>query len=139
MRSCRTKPMSSGFTLMEMLLVIVIIGVLAGAVVTSLSGRSEQARITRAQADITGNLSLALDLFESDTGRYPTNDEGLEALMENPGVTGWRGPYLKTGLRPDPWGNEYIYARDTEYPERYVLHSSGPDGQTGTDDDVGGT
>lgn len=125
-----------GFTLIEMLLVIVIIGVLAGAIITSLSGRSQQARIARAESDIRGNLSLALDLFESDVGRYPTAEEGLEALMEDPGAPGWQGPYLQGELRPDPWGTPYEYRRHPEYPERYQLSSAGPDLQPGTEDDV---
>jgi len=126
-----------GFTLIEMLLVIVIIGVLAGMVVTSLSGRSKEAKITRAKADIRGNLSLALDLFEQDVGRYPTSDEGLKALVTDPGnLTGWKGPYLKGGLMNDPWGNAYNYTLDSDNPNIYTLSSNGPDGQSGNDDDI---
>ncbi len=124
------------FTLIELLLVIVIIGILAGAVVTSLSGRSHEARITRAQADIRGNLSLALDLFEQDVGRYPTSDEGLTILVNNSGILGWRGPYLKGGLQKDPWGNDYVYSLDPNSPNHYMLSCAGPDTQTGTDDDI---
>jgi general secretion pathway protein G len=124
------------FTLIEMLLVIVIIGILAGMIATSLSGRSQEARVTRAWADIRSNLSLALDLFEQDTGRYPTNEEGLSALVADPGVAGWRGPYLKGGLQKDPWGHDYVYARDTESSNHYVLSSAGPDGQAGSADDI---
>lgn len=123
------------FTLVEMLLVIVIIGVLAGTIVTSLSGRTQQAKVTRAQADIRGNLSLALDLFEQDTGRYPTTEEGLIALVQDPGVSGWQGSYLKSGLKPDPWGNQYIYQIDNT-SRQYTLTSAGPDQQQGTDDDI---
>lgn len=124
------------FTLVEMLLVIVIIGVLAGTVVTSLSGRSQQAKVTRAQTDIRGSLALALDLFEQDTGRYPTSDEGLVALVRDPGVLGWRGPYVKGGLKADPWGNQYIYQLDSSQTGLYTLSSAGPDGQQGTEDDI---
>lgn len=125
-----------GFTLIELLLVIVIIGVLAGMIVTSLSGRSQQAQVTRAQADIRGSLSLALDLFEQDVGRYPTDDEGLEALVVNPGINGWKGPYLKGGLKLDPWGTAYEYTQDPENTNYYILKSSGPDLQSGTEDDI---
>jgi general secretion pathway protein G len=124
------------FTLIEMLLVVVIIGVLAGMVIPMLSGRSQEARVTRAKADISGNLSVALDLFEQDCGRYPTDSEGLSALEENPNVAGWKGPYLKTKLKPDPWGNPYTYSVDPENSGRYLLRSSGPDGQVGNDDDI---
>jgi len=136
-RKTRHAYVGRGFTLVEMLLVILIIGVLASALITSLAGRSEEAKITTAKADINAALSTALDLFEHDVGRYPTDDEGLNALITNPGtLKGWKGPYLKTGLRPDPWGNPYIYKRDTDQSTRYQLSSAGPDGQQGTDDDI---
>lgn len=124
------------FTLVEVLLVIVIIGILAGMLVTRLSGRSEQARITRAKADVQGSLSLALDLFEQDIGRYPTNEEGLSVLVENPGLSEWKGPYLKGGLKPDPWGTPYSYANNPDNPGEYKLTSAGPDKQLGTSDDI---
>jgi general secretion pathway protein G len=130
------KKCKMAFTLVEMLLVIVIIGVLAGTVVTSLSGRSQQAKITRAQADIRGSLALALDLFEQDTGRYPTAEEGIMALVRDPGVQGWQGPYLKGGIKADPWGNQYIYQLDSSQTGLYKLSSAGPDGQHGTEDDI---
>jgi general secretion pathway protein G len=125
-----------GFTLAELLLVIVIIGILAGVMIVRLSGRSEDARIARVRSDIKGALSLALDLFEQDTGRYPTTDEGLEALVADPGLPGWRGPYIKSGLEPDPWGTPYSYEAD-ETARTYRLSSAGPDKQAGTDDDIG--
>ena len=130
------KNQAQAFTLVEMLLVIVIIGVLAGTIVTSLKGRSQQAKVTRAQADIRGNLSLALDLFEQDTGRYPSTEEGLLALVQDPGIDGWQGSYLKGGLKADPWGNQYIYQMDTTQNGHYTLTSSGPDEQQGTEDDI---
>ena len=125
-----------GFTLVEMLLVVVIIGILAGVVAVRLSGRSEEARIVRAKADLGGNLSLALDLFEQDAGRYPTNEEGLDALVEDPGLPGWRGPYLKTGLKPDPWGTPYHYSVNPDDPAMYVVVSAGPDRRLSTQDDI---
>lgn len=130
--SCR----NHGFTLMEMLLVVVIIGILVGGVAVSLSGRSQEAMITRAKADVSGHFSLALDLFETDLGRYPTEDEGLEALVTSPGDTNWKGPYLTAGLEPDPWGTAYQYSLDTENSGRYKLRSAGPDRQFGNDDDI---
>ena len=126
----------AGFTLVEILLVIVIIGVLAGMLATRLAGRSQEARITRAQADIRGHLSLALDLYEQDTGRYPTADEDLEALVEDPGTEGWRGPYLKGGLKSDPWDTSYAYSLNADDPSQYTLSSAGPDRQFGTEDDI---
>jgi len=131
----KTASSHRAFTLVEVLLVIVIIGVLAGTLVTRLSGRTQDARLARTQADISG-LSLALDLFEQDVGRYPTTEEGLYALMANPGESGWKGPYLKTGLKPDPWETPYVYAGDTPEVGFYALSSAGPDRQVGTEDDV---
>ena len=90
-----------GFTLIEMLLVIVIIGILAGVLIPGLAGRSQEARIARAKSDLN-TISLALDMFEQDIGSYPTSDQGLTALATAPNVAGWKGPYLKTGLKPDP-------------------------------------
>lgn len=121
------------FTLIEMLLVIVIIGILAGSIAVGLSGRSEQARIARAKSDIRTSLGLALDLFEQDIGRYPSDSEGLDALVSDPGLDNWRGPYLRGGLRDDPWGNSYTYSRG---PTSYTVRSSGPDGQANTSDDI---
>jgi len=127
----------SGFTLVEMLLVLVLIGVISGAIAVSLSGRAQEARITRAKADLSGNLSLALDLFEQDVGRYPTTDEGLEVLVRNPGIPTWNGPYVKGGeLKPDPWGNLYSYSIDPQNEKQYILTSPGPDGHAGTEDDI---
>lgn len=125
-----------GFTLIELLLVIVIIGILVGGVAVSLSGRSQEASITRARSDVSSNYSLALDMFETDLGRYPTEDEGLEVLVEDPGDPRWKGPYLRSGVVLDPWGNEYEYGPDPDNPRRYLLSSAGPDGQLGNEDDI---
>lgn len=125
-----------GFTLVEMLLVIVLIGIVTGMIVTRVGGKTEQARIARAQSDIRGQLSTALDMFEQDIGRYPTAAEGLKALVENTGIAGWKGPYLKGELRNDPWDSPYSYSLDSTDGTRYVLLSAGPDRQLGTNDDI---
>jgi len=130
------KKKTHGFTLVEMLLVIVIIGILAGAVAVGLSGRSHEARVSRAKSDLSGSLGLALDMFEQDVGRYPTDEEGLDSLESDPGVANWNGPYLKKGLKPDPWGSDYVYAIDESDSSGYSLRSAGPDGQEGTEDDI---
>lgn len=122
-----------GFTLIEILLVVVIIGILAGVTATRLAGRTEDARIARAKSDIS-SLSLALDLFEQDIGRYPTTDEGLAALVVDPGIPGWRQSYLRGELKNDPWDMPYIYASNEQ--GLYSLSSAGPDRQEGTDDDI---
>ncbi|MFO7959094.1 MAG: type II secretion system major pseudopilin GspG [Candidatus Brocadiia bacterium] len=126
-----------GFTLIELLLVMVILSVLAAVVVPKFTRRSEQARTTAARTDIA-NLELALDAFEIDTGRFPTSQEGLKALVEEPsGVQDWHGAYIKRGVPEDPWGNPYVY----KYPgdrneDGYDLYSYGPDGQSGGGDDI---
>ncbi len=126
-----------GFSLIELLLVLVILATLAALVVTKFAGRSKQAKVTAAETEVS-RLETALDAFEIDVGRYPTAQEGLRALYEQPSnAESWKGPYLKRGIPMDPWRNEYIY----EYPGRYNqegfdLHSLGPDCQDGTDDDI---
>ena len=128
---------SRGFTLVELLTVLVILGILAALVLPKFTGRTEQARVTAAMTQIA-TFGTALDAFEVDTGTYPRGQNGLQALVVQPGdVSGWRGPYLKSDIPQDPWGNAYTY----EYPGRanptgYDLRSAGPDGQVGTGDDV---
>ena len=124
---------SRGFTLIELMLVIIVIGVLVAMVAPRLAGRSEQARIAAAQADINANLSAALDLFELEKGRYPTTEEGLAALRQ----AGSKGPYLKKPVPLDPWGKLYVYRSPGQHnPEDYDLFSLGPDGVEGTKDDI---
>jgi general secretion pathway protein G len=129
---------SRGFTLIELMLVIIIIGVLVGMVVPRLTGRSQQAKIAAAQADINAHLSAALDLFEVDNGRYPTTEEGLAALRTTPsGAPRWKGPYLKRPVPLDPWGKPYVYrSPGQQNREDYDIFSYGPDGVEGGQDDI---
>lgn len=128
-----------GFSLIELLLVLVILAVLAAVVAPRFTSRSEQARNTAARTDIA-SLETALDAFEIDAGRFPTTEEGLEALIEQPSgvqADSWRGPYIKRGVPKDPWGNQYNYQQPGRHnTSSYDLSSSGPDGQAGTEDDV---
>ena len=125
----------SAFTLIELLLVIVILAVLAAVVVPKFTGRTEQAKIGAAKADVA-NYKLALNAFEVDTGRYPTSDEGLRALVEKPGdLTGWQRPYVEK-LRDDPWGKPYIYRAPGTGGKDFDLFSMGPDGNEGGTDNV---
>ena len=127
-----------GFTLIELLLVLVILTTLAAIIVPKFTKRSEQARITAARADIA-NLGTSLEAFEIDTGRYPTTEEGLRALVEEPsGIKGWHDKYISgTGVFNDPWGNPYVYTCPGRHnTSGYDLYSFGPDGQDGNADDI---
>jgi len=127
----------TGFTLIELLLVLAILAALAAMVVPKFTRRSQQAKITAAQVDIA-NIEVALDAFEVDCGRYPTTQEGLTALLEQPTDTpDWMGPYVKRGIPKDPWGNPYVYRCPGQHnADGYDLHSYGPDGQDGGEDDI---
>ncbi|MFM1746511.1 MAG: PilD-dependent protein PddA [Verrucomicrobiota bacterium] len=136
-RPARPRRPSRGFTLVELLLVLVILGILASLVLPKFTGRTEQARVTAAQTQIS-TFGTALDAFEVDTGSYPRGQDGLAQLVAAPAdVPNWRGPYLKSEIPLDPWGRAYIY----EFPGRinpsgYDLRSMGPDGQPNTADDI---
>lgn len=125
------------FTLIELLLVLVILGILAAIVVPKFAGRTEQARLTAAQSQIS-TFGTALDAFEVDMGYYPKGKSGLNDLVVSPrDGQNWKGPYMKNDIPLDPWGNAYIY----EYPGKrnaksYDLMSMGPDGRAGGDDDI---
>ena len=132
----RKRP-TAGFTLVELLLVLVILATLAAIVVPKFAGRSEQARITAAKSQIT-NFETALDAFEVDNGYYPSGDDGLHLLVEAPSDSSdWRGPYLKKGVPTDPWGNDYAYTYPSSTDENgYDIVCMGPDGRVGGDDDI---
>ena len=124
-----------GFTLLELLLVLVILAVLAALVVPKFAGRSQQARETAAKTDVS-SLSTALGTFEIDNGRYPNSDEGIAALSAAPsGLDAWKGPYLQRPIANDPWGNPYVYKfPGSKNPNGFDLYSFGPDGREGNDD-----
>lgn len=119
-----------GFTLLELLVVMVIIGLLAGFVAPRYFAQIGKSQSKAARAQISA-LELALDQFRIDSGRYPTNEEGLEALMTAPpGVPDWGGPYLKKAVPADPWGRPFMYLNPGEHGEIDIL-SYGKDGRVG--------
>ena len=125
-----SKKTKRGFTLIEMLVVLVLITMLAGLVGPQLINRVGTSKVQIASTQIK-LLGSGLDTFRLDVGRYPTTDEGLEALMVKPeGVDNWFGPYLAEAVPLDPWNNEYHYERPgKEGP--YALYSLGMDGAVG--------
>lgn len=119
-----------GFTLIELLVVVIILGLLAALVAPRFFGRVGQAKQAAAKVQIE-SLGTALDQFKLDTSRYPTSQEGLQALQANPGnLAGWEGPYLKKDVPRDPWGNLYQYKSPGDHGE-YDLWSNGSDNSPG--------
>ena len=130
----QSKIQNCGFTLVELLVVMVIIGLLAALVVPTYMGRERKARSQAARAQIE-LLGTALDTFRLDVGRYPTTQEGLEALRTQPsGLERWDGPYLKKEVPTDPWGKPFVYRSPGEHGP-YDLLSYGADGVPGGEGD----
>lgn len=132
----RNKSHSSGFTLIEIMVVVVILGILASIVVPKIMSRPDEARIAKASQDIRA-ISAALDLYRLDNFSYPTTDQGLLALVESPdnlspGANWKKGGYLER-VPKDPWGNDYLYLMPGAHGE-FDLYSLGADGVSGGSD-----
>jgi general secretion pathway protein G len=121
----------SGMTLIEILVVLVLIGIVLGVVGGNFIGRGEKAKADAAKIEI-GQIGQALDLYKLEIGRYPSSQEGLQALVSAPpGVNNWNGPYWKkTSIPKDPWGNEYKYMAPGQHGP-YDIISLGADGKEG--------
>ncbi|HEX6929955.1 MAG TPA: type II secretion system major pseudopilin GspG [Gammaproteobacteria bacterium] len=138
----RNKRLQSGFTLIEIMVVIVIIGILAAAVLPNLMGEPDKARLVKAKADIQ-SLEAALERYRLDNFRYPTTEQGLESLVNKPSGTPEPrnyppGGYVKS-LPDDPWGNPYVYLNPGKHGQVDIF-SFGADGQPGgegMDADIG--
>ena len=133
-RSKKILDSDSGFTLIELIVVVVIIGLLAGLVLPQFIRQEEKAKLkaTRAQIELLGT---ALDTFRLDIGRYPTTEEGLQALRQKPATLDrWDGPYIKKELPEDPWGKPYVYKSPSDHGP-YDIISYAADGVPGGEGD----
>ena len=132
----------SGFTLLEILLVVVIIGMLVSVAVVKLSGQSQRAKLVVTQRQIDA-YKTALGIYELDNGFFPSSEQGLQALVTQPATPpapgNWKGPYLDPPvLRKDPWSHDYIYKNPGQkIPNGFDLYSAGPNGIEGDEDDIG--
>jgi general secretion pathway protein G len=127
---------ASGFTLLELLVVMVIIGLLAGYVGPKYFAQVGKSEIKVAKAQLVA-LDKALDQYRLDTGHYPSTEQGLAALNAKPvDEAKWDGPYLKKAVPMDPWGNPYIYKIPSEHGGEFDLYSYGKDGRPGGDGDA---
>ncbi len=126
----------SGFTLIELMLVLVILGVLAGIVGPRIVGQGERARIQATKTQIS-NFGTALSAFEVDNGYFPKGKNGLQDLLTAPrNTTTWKGPYMEK-IPTDPWDHPYVYDCPGKHnPNSFDLMSTGPDGKVGGDDDI---
>jgi len=127
--------MQHGFTLLELLVVMVIIGLLTGIVGPKLFKNIGKSEVKAAKAQID-SLGKALDQYRLDTGHYPTTEQGLNSLVTKPAnETKWEGPYLTKAVPADPWGRPYLYKNPGEHGD-YDLFSYGKDGQVGGSGDA---
>jgi general secretion pathway protein G len=129
--------LTRGFTLVEIMLVVAILGILAALVIPKIAGKSEEARIMAANTDIKSGIKSALDSYNVDMGTYPASLQDLVQAPHN--AKNWHGPYFDPPQLPtDPWQNAYLYAFPGKHnPASYDLWSAGPDGKSGTSDDIG--
>ena len=136
MKESRKRQVRTGFTMVELMAVLIILGLLAGVVVKNFVGQTERAKVTTTKASLR-QLASAVNQFYMDTNRYPTEDEGLYALIEPPSdVTNWQpGGYLDTTDVPtDGWGRDFIYELYPESGKPFVIISLGADGLDGGED-----
>lgn len=137
----QSNQLCAGFTLIELMMVVIIIGILGAIVLPRFVGQADKAKKAAAQLEIR-NIGMALERYEMENGAFPTIEQGLKALVEKPTSSpvprDWGGPYLKDNEVPkDPWKQSYQYRRPSQnnHPD-YDLWSFGPDEKDGTEDDI---
>lgn len=131
----------AGFTLIELMVVLVILGIIMGLVVPNVVGRGDEARVTAAQTDIQ-TIAQALEMYRLHNSHYPSTDQGLGALVNKPSGSpepkNWRGPYLQK-MPQDPWQNDYAYINDNGAPDVISYGADGVDGGEGINQDISST
>ena len=130
----KQKLANTGFTLIELMIVVVILGLLATIIMPKILDRPEQARRMKAKVDIR-SIESALALFKTDTGRFPTTSEGLEVLVSNSGIIGYNADGYLDKVPSDPWGAKYVYISPGVNSRDYDLKSYGQDGESGGAED----
>ena len=132
-RSRIARAAERGMTLIEIMVVLVIIGLIASAVAVNVIGRQKEAQLQKAKTDVQNIANQGVDAFRVMRGRYPTTEEGLKILIQEQFLR----PNSSDGTLKDPWGKEYIYLYPGQaHPDSFDVKSSGPDGQSGTEDDI---
>ena len=129
---------NAAFTLIEIMLVVVIIGILAAVAVPKLAGQAKEAKIRATQSTLR-SIETSLGMYEMKAASFPTTEQGLEALVKKPSELGddeWNGPYLKEGIPKDDFNSELVYRSPGEDGKDYDLFSKGPNKQEGDDDDI---
>jgi general secretion pathway protein G len=123
-----------GFTLIEIIFVIALLGGLMAILLRAIQGPAEKARADEARLAMGGPITQGLQMYQIHNHKFPTSDQGLKALLSDPGdVKGWAGPYVTEGQLVDPWSNEYSYESDGR---NYKIRSGGPDGVLDSADDI---
>lgn len=131
---CKSARSSRAFTLVEIMVVVIVLGILAAIVIPNITGRTDDARVAKAQADIS-QFNMLIENYRLDMRRYPDESEGLDVLRNPPesdDANLWKGPYTKKAIPKDPWGNPYVYYCPAPNGiDAFGIESLGADGQTG--------